>query len=79
MGEAWFGPKRLGYGVSPRTWQGWALTALLALVLVGARRITTMIFGHTAMANYATWGIILLALSIYLVIASKKYDSRVDQ
>lgn len=34
----WFGPKPYGYGVSPRTWKGWALTfGLVALeVLFGS-------------------------------------------
>lgn len=25
----WFGPKRIGWGYSPRTWEGWAVIALL--------------------------------------------------
>jgi hypothetical protein len=30
----WFGPKRLGFGYRPQTWQGWAITAVMtALVL----------------------------------------------
>lgn len=43
--EAWFEPKRFGYGAGlPITWQGWALTlgfaaaAILLGILVGARR-----------------------------------------
>jgi CDP-diglyceride synthetase len=27
-GKAWFGPKRLGWGISPRSWEGWIATAL---------------------------------------------------
>lgn len=23
---AWFGPKRVGWGISPKTWQGWTIT-----------------------------------------------------
>lgn len=26
MGKAWFGPKRIGWGLRPQTWQGWAIT-----------------------------------------------------
>jgi hypothetical protein len=25
--KAWFGPKRLGWGISPHSWQGWLVTA----------------------------------------------------
>jgi preprotein translocase subunit SecE len=28
----WFGPKRIGYGLRPQTWQGW----LIVLVFVAA-------------------------------------------
>lgn len=27
-GTAWFGPKRIGWGWSPRNWQGWLVTAV---------------------------------------------------
>lgn len=27
----WFGPKRVGWGLRPQTWQGWAIT--LAVVI----------------------------------------------
>ena len=31
----WFGPKRIGWGISPQTWQGWTLTlAFCAAVAV---------------------------------------------
>ncbi len=29
---AWFGPKRWGWGWSPASWQGWAVTLLFALL-----------------------------------------------
>ncbi len=25
----WFGPRRIGFGIGPRAWQGWAATAVL--------------------------------------------------
>ncbi len=33
----WFGPKRIGWGFRPQTWQGWLviLLAVAALVAVG--------------------------------------------
>jgi hypothetical protein len=32
----WFGPKRIGYGLRPQTWQGWAivLTVLTVVAVV---------------------------------------------
>lgn len=35
--QPWFGPKRIGFGYGPRTWQGYLVTAVMAglLVIVG--------------------------------------------
>jgi len=30
---SWFGPKRIGYGWRPITWQGWLVTATPAIVV----------------------------------------------
>jgi hypothetical protein len=32
----WFGPKRVGLGYRPQTWQGWATTAVMAAFLITA-------------------------------------------
>lgn len=33
--KPWFGPKRIGFGLRPQTWQGWAvITAFVVVVLV---------------------------------------------
>lgn len=42
--DPWFGPKRSGWGWRPLTWQGWLVSLVLALLLVGARRL----FGGSA-------------------------------
>lgn len=30
----WFGPKRIGWGYRPQTWQGWAITLVPALLVI---------------------------------------------
>jgi hypothetical protein len=30
----WFGPKRIGWGFRPQTWQGWAITLIPPLVVI---------------------------------------------
>jgi hypothetical protein len=47
MADKWFRPKRYGYGATPVSWQGWALTIgavaailLAAWVLIGFDRST---------------------------------------
>jgi len=36
----WFGPKRLGWGISPRTWEGWAVTGLIVATCIILKRST---------------------------------------
>ena len=30
----WFGPKRVGYGIRPQTWQGWLVVLVPTVVFV---------------------------------------------
>ncbi len=30
----WFGPKRIGWGIRPQTWQGWTLVLVVAVLIV---------------------------------------------
>jgi len=34
--QYWFKPKQYGYGAVPVTWEGWALTLLVAILIAAA-------------------------------------------
>jgi hypothetical protein len=38
MRNGWFGPKRIGWGVSPKGWQGWLVTAALIAGVAASMR-----------------------------------------
>ncbi len=40
--EPWFGPKRIGIGFRPQTWQGWLITAAVVVVIV----VVVQLFKH---------------------------------
>jgi hypothetical protein len=43
MTTYWFRPKRYGYGATPVTWQGWAITiAALVVVVVATIRLSAL-------------------------------------
>ena len=50
MPPGWFGSKRIGWGVRPTSWQGWAVTGIyvvVALVLartLAARHVALFVF-----------------------------------
>ena len=56
----WFGPKRIGWGWRPVSWEGWAATFLVAAVAVGS----AIAFGRSAMTLYITIGAVAALLVI---------------
>jgi hypothetical protein len=57
----WFGPKRFGFGIGPRSWQGWLVTALLLAAIAGSRLLTPEALGLPHWARPAFIGVALLA------------------
>jgi hypothetical protein len=43
--KGWFGRKAVGYGVGPRSWQGWLVSAVAIAALVGHRWFQPQQFG----------------------------------
>lgn len=63
MPPGWFGSRRMGWGVRPRSWQGWAVTGsyvLLALILA-----RTLAARHVVLFLLA----LILLTAAYLVAA----------
>jgi len=73
MTEYWFRPKRYGYGATPITWQGWAVTlgTVLAMVAVSVALRLTERHG---------WGLAVLlafdiaAIATLTVVTRRKTD-----
>ena len=36
--KPWFRPKRIGYGISPNTWQGWLIVVTFIIVVLVVTR-----------------------------------------
>jgi hypothetical protein len=71
----WFKPKKYGYGASPSTWEGWALTAAYCLIVWAcAAGIAT----HVHLASVIVpCAIVAAAATIALVVvAMKKTEGR---
>ena len=71
----WFKPKKYGYGTTPSTWEGWAVTAVYCLiisvctpVIVTHRHQIPIVIGIAAPVVAATIA--------FFVIAVKKTDGR---
>jgi hypothetical protein len=72
MTEYWFKPKRYGYGATPTTWQGWAVTLGTVAVMV-AVSVYLRLTGHG-------WGLAMqlpfdaLALGFLAIVVHRKTD-----
>jgi len=67
---AWFGPKRrLGWGWTPTSWQGWAVTAVWTLVVVGVSFVFAVRQQVVAMLIFD-----VIAVGLLLVLATLTGD-----
>lgn len=62
MARYWFQRKRLGYGATPCTWQGWALTVLALLLAAGV-----VLVGPGIRDNLLRSAFVVLGLALVLV------------
>jgi hypothetical protein len=60
---AWFRPKRYGLGLTPSSWQGWALTAayVVLVTVLGLTVAATQIWIFLALFAVATTVFVLVA------------------
>jgi len=68
MAEYWFKPKRYGYGATPATWQGWAVTLGTVLAMVAV----SLYLRLTAKSLWALLALLLFdagALSVLAIVS----------
>ena len=68
MRTPWFGDKRVGFGLSPRSWQGWALTAGFAALVVA----TMSVAGPSLVVRGAV-GAVELVLFVVAAVATSSW------
>jgi hypothetical protein len=59
-GPEWFAPKRYGYGATPITWQGWALTIGFAAIAIGL----SVRFAHRPLQLFEIMAPLIIAFSV---------------
>jgi hypothetical protein len=72
MTTYWFKPKRYGYGTTPVTWQGWAVTLSVASVL--AASVLLMAGAGSLVIRAAIVVIDLVAVAVLVVVARRKTE-----
>jgi hypothetical protein len=73
MTQYWFKPKRYGYGATPVTWEGWAVTLAAIVVVVAATlRLTTL-----SAVDLSFWLIVAIdavAIVTLLIVSRRKTE-----
>jgi len=60
--EPWFGKRRVGWGLTPKSWQGWVVTLILILILI----LDSTYFYKT---RFLFVIILIVAILCYLIVA----------
>ncbi|MBE7220805.1 MAG: hypothetical protein INR64_20245 [Caulobacteraceae bacterium] len=72
MGEPWFGVKRYGIGIGPRSPAGWAATVLFMVVVVVVPQVVVALHGPP----WATLAIVLALGAAFTLLAFAKSDRK---
>jgi hypothetical protein len=73
MTTYWFKPKRYGYGATPTTWQGWAVTLGTVAVMVAVSLFLRLNERHY-WALAAMLGFDALALAFLFIVSGRKTE-----
>ena len=73
MTTYWFKPKRYGYGATPTTWQGWALT-LGTVAVMGAVSITLRRTERHYWGPATTFALDAAALAFLFIVTRAKTE-----
>jgi hypothetical protein len=76
MKPGWFGPKRFGYGISPRSWEGWAVSLVAIAGLAAVMRWVRPLIGEAlgVSPSLATTMIVVVWLALLAGVIALTYD-----
>jgi hypothetical protein len=73
MTTYWFKPREYGYGATPVTWQGWAITVAAVVVVVMASMLVPYIAGESPWA-WSAMVIDAVAIAALLIVSRRMTD-----
>lgn len=73
MKRGWFGPKRIGWGASPASWEGWVATVVFVVAIVG---VSLLVPGNAAVAWIARGAVLVVYLGVVVLTFSSTARSR---
>jgi hypothetical protein len=72
MARYWFRPRRYGYGATPVTWEGWALTVAVAAIVAISVVAMNLLADRANFAVWIAWAAIIAAMVVSFVRISRQ-------
>ena len=72
MARYWFKPRRYGYGATPVTWEGWALTVAVAAIVAISVAAMNLLADRANFAMWIAWAAIIAAVVVSFVRISRQ-------
>ena len=73
MNEYWFRPKTYGYGATPITWQGWALT-IAAVIVIAVALLIPNYGGRSPSAWLAFFAVEAAVVAALWIVSRRKTE-----
>ena len=67
MTQYWFKPKSYGYGATPVTWEGWAVTLAAIIVVAGSVFAMNLMLAQSNAVAWLVWAALIAAATWWLV------------
>ena len=67
MTQYWFEPKSYGYGATPVTWEGWAVTLAAVIILAGSVFAMNLMLAQSNAVAWLTWAALIAAATWWFV------------
>ena len=72
MARYWFRPKSYGFGATPITWEGWAISLAVAAVVAGSAVMMTVFVDRADLAAWLIWAAFVAGITFWLVRVSRR-------
>jgi MFS superfamily sulfate permease-like transporter len=73
MNTYWFKPREYGYGATPVTWEGWALTVITMFIVVMTSMLAP-VFARNGLSILAAVAFDALVIAAFLLISYMKTE-----
>jgi hypothetical protein len=67
MNRYWFRPKRYGYGATPTTWEGWAVTVAACVIVVGSVAAMNVVVDRSDFGAWMVWAVLIAGAIFWFV------------